>query len=280
MVNYLDKIIINDMELYAFHGVDIREKELGQRFTVSAVMYLDTSDAAENDDLSKTVSYVKVCKDIERLFTEKSYDLIETCAEVLAKQILIDNPLVQKVLITVKKPWAPIGKILDYAAVEIERSWHQVYIGIGSNIGDKEKNINDAIAIILKNDMNILVEKADLIETKPVGYTNQDNFINTVIHIKTLLKPDKLMEELLKIEILLKRERIIKWGPRTIDLDILLYDNIISCDKNIVIPHPKMHERLFVLKPLMDIAPFIIHPLLNKRIIDLYEEVSLKQKLI
>lgn len=276
----MDKIIIKDMELYAFHGVNIEEKKLGQRFAISAEIYLETSDAAENDELSKTVSYAKICKDMAIVFTEKSYDLIETCAEVLATQILLQNELIQKVVVTVKKPWAPIGKILDYVAVEIERSWHEVYIGIGSNLGDKEKNINDAITMISDNNKNRLMEEADLIETKPVGYVDQDNFINTVIHIKTLLKPQKLMLELLTIESLLKRERIIKWGPRTIDLDILLYDNVISCDKNIVIPHPKMHERLFVLKPLSDIAPFIIHPILNERIIDLYNEVALKQELI
>ncbi|HAG42201.1 MAG TPA: 2-amino-4-hydroxy-6-hydroxymethyldihydropteridine diphosphokinase, partial [Clostridium sp.] len=92
---------------------------------------------------------------------------------------------------------------------------------------------------------------------------------NTAIEIKTLLNPKNLMKFLLEVEKSLKRERIIKWGPRTLDLDVIFYDDLISSDEEIIIPHPRMEERLFVLNPLCDIASYKLHPILNKRIIDI-----------
>jgi dihydroneopterin aldolase/2-amino-4-hydroxy-6-hydroxymethyldihydropteridine diphosphokinase len=174
--------------------------------------------------------------------------------------------------VLIKKPWAPIGKPLDYAAVEIERKWHKAFIALGSNLGDKEKNLTDAIEIINSKDTKVL-SKSKFYETKPVGYLDQDNFINAAIKVKTLLTPKQLIKKLLNIELELKRERVIRWGPRTIDLDVLLYDDLVTSMEEIIIPHPRMHERAFVLEPLADIAAYEIHPLLRKRIINLLDEL-------
>jgi len=123
------------------------------------------------------------------------------------------------------------------------------------------------------------MKTSEFYETKPIGYTDQDNFINCVFEIKTLLSPLELVRYLLSIEKELKRERVIKWGPRTLDLDVLLYDDLITCDEEIIIPHPRMQERLFVLKPLSEIAPYIVHPILNKRVMELEKELSLSQEI-
>ncbi|KZL89792.1 2-amino-4-hydroxy-6-hydroxymethyldihydropteridine diphosphokinase [Clostridium magnum] len=265
----MDKIYIKDLEIYGFHGVNQQEKDMGQRFLVSLELFLSLQDAGESDDLDKTVSYAQVCIDIEEEFKKEKYDLIEKAAEKLAEFVLINYELVDRVKIKIKKPWAPIGKPLDHVSVEIDRKWHTAYIAIGSNMGDKEKNLNSAIELINNPDFNRVIKVSNFYETKPVGYLEQEEFLNGALEIKTLLSPKRLMRFLLEKEEELKRERIIKWGPRTIDLDILLYDNLITSEEEIIIPHPRMHERLFVLIPLLDIAPYVIHPILNKRVIEL-----------
>lgn len=265
----MDKIYIQDLEIYGFHGVNQQEKDMGQRFLISLELFFSLQAAGESDDLKETVSYAQVCVDIEEEFKKAKYDLIEKAAEELAKFVLINYNLVDRVKVKIKKPWAPIGKPLDHVAVEVDREWHTAYIAIGSNMGDKDKNLNSAIELINSSDLNKVTKVSNFYETKPVGYLDQDEFLNGALEIKTLLSPKKLMKFLLETEEDLKRERIIRWGPRTIDLDILLYDDLITSEEEVIIPHPRMHQRLFVLKPLSDIAPYIMHPILNKRVIEL-----------
>lgn len=274
----MDKIHVKDLEVYAFHGVNKEEKNMGQRFLISLELSLDLRAAGLSDDLSKTINYAELCHNVEKEFTKNKFDLIEKAAEALASYILINYNLVHAVKILLKKPWAPIGKPIDYAAVEIERSWHRAYIALGTNMGDKEHNIKEALEKLNSNECRV-IKVSNILCTKPVGYTNQDDFLNCAAELKTLLTPEELIEFLMGIEKDLKRERIIKWGPRTIDLDVLLYDDIITSREEIIVPHPRMHERLFVLKPLGELAPYVMHPILNKRIKDIEEEVSKTQTL-
>jgi dihydroneopterin aldolase / 2-amino-4-hydroxy-6-hydroxymethyldihydropteridine diphosphokinase len=277
--DFMDKMYVKDLEVYGYHGVNEEEKRMGQRFLISVELDLDLREAGKSDDLNKTVNYAELCHGLEREFLTEKYDLIEKCAEMLAEYILVNYQSVHKVKLMIKKPWAPIGKPLDFAAVEVERHWHTAYIGLGSNIGDREANLKEAITA-MDSCTTRVVKISELYSTKPVGYLEQEDFLNCALEIKTLLTPRELIRFLLQIEKELKRERIIKWGPRTIDLDVLLYDDSITSLEEIIIPHPRMHERLFVLKPLSDIAPYVLHPLLNKRIKELEEELATVQKLI
>lgn len=276
----MDSIIIKDLEVYAFHGVNQQEKDLGQKFLLSLKMFLDLDKAAQNDDISRTVNYAELCLQIEDEFKAHKYNLIETAGEKLAEFILSKYNFIKGLKLVIKKPWAPIGRPVAYAAVEIHKFWHDAYIALGSNMGDRAGNIKKAINAIDNSIYCKVMKTSGNYETRPVGYTDQDNFINSAAHIRTMLKPEQLIKFLLGVEKDLKRERIVKWGPRTIDLDVLLYDNIISSCEDVIIPHPRMHERLFVLKPLSEIAPYILHPILNKRIIDIEKEVSEKQTLL
>lgn len=276
----MDKLIIKDLEVYGYHGVNKEEKFLGQKFLISLELYMSLREAGKSDDLNNTVNYAELCKSVESEFLKEKYDLIEKCAEHIAEFILSHYNMIKGVKVNIKKPWAPIGKPVAYAAVEIERSWHTAYIGIGSNMGDVGKNIQLAIEKVNNVRNTEVIKKSENYKTKPVGYTEQEDFLNCAIEIKTLCTPSELINILLYIESELKRERTIKWGPRTIDLDILLYDDLITSEEKIVIPHPRMHKRLFALKPLCDIAPYAVHPLLKKRIIDLTEEVSKTQSLL
>lgn len=128
-----------------------------------------------------------------------------------------------------------------------------IFIGIGSNIGDRTKNIETALEEI--SNLAKITNKSTIIETKPVGYDDQGDFLNLVVEIETDLSPLDLLKHLNEIENKMGRIRTIKDGPRIIDLDILLYKNQTISQKNLKIPHPRMHEREFVLKPLIEIAP-------------------------
>ncbi len=138
------------------------------------------------------------------------------------------------------------------------------FIGVGSNIGDRYKNIKDAEKEINRSGKCEIARVSKIYETDPVGYLNQNNFLNCVFEIKTELTPDQLIKFLLKTEKILKRERIIHWGPRTIDLDILFYNNLVITSANLIVPHPRMHERMFVMKPLCDLIPDYIHPVIGE----------------
>jgi len=268
----MDKLYLKDVEIFANHGVFKEEKALGQKFILSLELELNLREASKNNDLTKSVHYGELCHEIEKEFQKESYDLIETAAEKIAEYVLFNYNLVKGIKVLLKKPWAPIGRHLNYAAVEIERRWNTAYISLGSNIGDKENNIKIAIDK-LKECKEIKVTKiSSVIETEPWGYKEQDTFKNAAIEIKTILSPKELMTRLLNIEKDMKRERIIKWGPRIIDLDIILFENIITTDEDVTIPHPRMEERLFVLEPLNEIAPNAINPLSRKRISKILEE--------
>ena len=260
----MDKIIIENLELIAEHGVFKEEKFLGQKFIISVEMTTDTREAGKTGNLNASTHYGFVADDIEKIFTSQSFDLIETCAEKIAEMILTKYPLISEVKVTVKKPWAPIRKHFDFIAVEITRKWHTVYLSLGTNMGDKKKNLLEAIEKIGKLENTKVTSQSTILETEPFGYTEQDMFLNACIEIKTLFTPQELLEKLLNIELEMGRVRTIKWGPRIIDIDILFFDDEIIQDKNLAVPHPWISERMFVLEPLCEIAPNLIHPLERK----------------
>ncbi|MBM4145726.1 MAG: 2-amino-4-hydroxy-6-hydroxymethyldihydropteridine diphosphokinase [Nitrospira sp.] len=137
-----------------------------------------------------------------------------------------------------------------------------VYIGIGSNLGDRKANCMRAIELLAGKGI-VVRKESSLYETDPWGDKNQPKFLNMAIEIETEIKPQDLLSLLADIEKELGRKRSYKWGPRVIDLDILLYNSLTIDEDDLKIPHPFMHERDFVLKPLYEIAPDVKHPVLN-----------------
>lgn len=262
----MDKIYINNLEFIGFHGVFPEEKKLGQKFLVSLELTVDTREAGKTGNLTKSVHYGLVAQDVEKLFLEKSIDLIETCAENIAEMVLKKYELVKEVKVTVKKPWAPLQMHFENVAVEITRKWHRIYLSLGSNIGDKRKNLLEAIRKIGELENTEVVKSSTILETEPFGYLEQDNFLNACLEIKTLMTAQEFLKEILQIELDMGRVREIKWGPRIIDIDILFYDKEIIEEDNLAVPHPWICEREFVLGPLSEIAPNYIHPLEKKTI--------------
>ncbi|EPY2304438.1 2-amino-4-hydroxy-6-hydroxymethyldihydropteridine diphosphokinase [Clostridium sporogenes] len=152
---------------------------------------------------------------------------------------------------------------------------HTAYVAFGSNIGEKENYIKRALEKIEERDIKI-IKVSPIYETEPYGVLDQDSFLNGVVRIETNLTPEDLIKELLLIEKQLDRVRERRWGPRTIDLDIIFYDDLIINKNNLIIPHKDMENREFVLKPLCDIDENFIHPVLKKSVRQLYDELKLK----
>ena len=142
----------------------------------------------------------------------------------------------------------------------------KAYLGLGSNIGDRAHQLQQAIRIIDQYQYIDVTSISPIYETAPVGYTDQPQFLNLCIEIETTLNPQELLKRCLETEEALHRVRKIRWGPRTLDVDILLYGNEIIEEDNLIIPHPRMTERAFVLIPLNDIASKHIEPRSQKLI--------------
>lgn len=154
----------------------------------------------------------------------------------------------------------------------------KVYVGLGSNLGNREKYLVSAINRIDSCREICVVNKSSFYETKPVGGSPQPDYVNCVIELDTEIEPQSLLEEFKGIELELGRKPGIRWGPRVIDIDILLYGNKVINDSNLKIPHESMHKRIFVLEPLCEISPDFKHPVLRKTIFELLKELKISKK--
>ena len=270
----MDTIQIRDLEIYCHQGVFKEENVLGQNFLVSLALYMDTRPAGEADDLSRSINYAEVAYFVKKEMEQKNYQLIEAAAEQLAREILLHFTLVDHVKVEIKKPWAPILLPLDTVSVCIKRGWTTAYLSIGSNMGDREGYLRDAVDALSQEPAIRHVRVSDIIETEPYGYTEQDPFLNAVVELQTLMSPEGLLVICQQIEEKGKRERKIHWGPRTIDLDILLFGTETIQSEKLIIPHREMHKRRFVLEPLAQIAPWVQHPVLGRRVQEMLDDLE------
>jgi 2-amino-4-hydroxy-6-hydroxymethyldihydropteridine diphosphokinase len=149
---------------------------------------------------------------------------------------------------------------------------HTVYIALGTNLGERLSNLREAIKALLP-EITVLAE-SHVYKTPPWGYEEQPAFLNMVAKAETELGPEFLLKYLKQLEVGLGREQNFRWGPRLIDLDILFYNNRVINTPPLVIPHPRLHERAFVLVPLADVAPELVHPILRKSVSQLLAEVD------
>lgn len=269
MYEKYDQIKITDLEVFANHGVFPEENTLGQKFLVSAALYTSTRRAGLNDDLTASIHYGEVSSFIDRYLREHTFKLLERTAEALAEELLLHTEGLEKIRLEIKKPWAPVKLPLKTVSVEIERGWHTAYIALGSNMGDRKNYLDGAVKALDGLRGCSVTKVSRFLETPPYGVTDQDDFLNACLELRTLLPPDELLEELHRIEKAAGRERIVRWGPRTLDLDIIFYDDLISEKDSLCIPHVEMHKRKFVLEPLCEIAPYKRHPVYGKTVWEL-----------
>jgi 2-amino-4-hydroxy-6-hydroxymethyldihydropteridine diphosphokinase len=147
---------------------------------------------------------------------------------------------------------------------------HIVYLALGANLGDRLANLKQAIASLTPQ-MEVKA-KSSVYETPPWGYEDQPKFLNQVVKVKTYLEPEALLKHLKRLEVALGRKESFQNGPRLIDIDILFFDDTVVNTSSLVIPHPRLHERAFVLLPLMDIAPDLVHPVNKKSVSEMVVE--------
>lgn len=270
----LDEIRIEELEVFANHGVFPEENVLGQKFLVSAVLYTDTRKAGQTDDLTASIHYGEVCAFIDRYLREHTFKLLERADECLAEELLLNTNHLRKVRLEIKKPWAPVGLPLKTVSVSVEREWHDAVIALGSNMGDRQGYLDGAVEKLDAVKGCRVRKVSGFLETPPYGVTDQADFLNGCLELETLLYPHELLDELHRIEKEAGRERILRWGPRTLDLDIIFYDDLILQDSDLCIPHVEMHKREFVLKPLSEIAPYRRHPVTGKTVQEMLEAVN------
>ncbi len=270
----MDQIRIKNLKIFAYHGVYEQEKEQGQNFVVNAVLHTDTERAGESDRIADAVDYGAVCLFIDEYLRENRFDLLEAVTRNAARELLFAFPAVKRVEFEVEKPNAPIPLRFESVSVRIEMGWHRVFVALGSNMGDRLQYLERAVSDLQEDPCLKNIRVSDYIETAPYGGVEQEDFLNGVLEAETLYSPRELLERLQKEEQLAERKREIRWGPRTLDLDILFYDDLVLAEEGLILPHPDMRNRKFVLEPLAELAPFFVHPVYRTTVSELLRELD------
>lgn len=274
----MDKIRIHNLKVFAHHGVYEAENQLGQMFLINVEAGCSTRKAGCSDALEDSVSYGVMAREIYGYMQSHTCKLLETVAEQLTEMLLLAHPMLETITLEIKKPWAPVGLPLDDVSVEITRGWHTAYIALGSNLGDKEGYLQAGIAY-LRSCPQIQVEQvSSFLVTAPYGGVEQDDFLNGCMRVKTLLSPFELLEKMQEAEQASGRERLIHWGPRTLDLDLLFYDAEVINSKTLLVPHPEIPKRTFVLQPLAELAPWLRHPLTGQTVQEMLAQLQAAER--
>lgn len=251
----MDKIVLSNLEFYGYHGYFPEENVLGQRFKVTIEAYGELSLAHTSGDLDDSVSYVDIFDVVKEVFYSKKYKILEQLGYDIGKAIIDRFFRIKSVQVLVMKPEVPIPVTCDYFGIQQEIKRETIaYLGLGSNLGDREGYLNSAIQQLDFHKEIEVTKTSKVYETDPFGYEDQGMFLNMVVEVKTSLSPRALLKYCNHIESNLLRQRDVKWGPRTIDVDILTYDDYTSDEEILTLPHPGVTQRAFVLLPLKDVV--------------------------
>ena len=274
MIQKTAKIIIHDLVISACHGVNEEEKTQKQPFSISLEIVTDIGEAVKNDDITQTVSYSEVCKQIKTVVESTTYNLIETLANKLACSIACKYYNITSVKVLLKKLEPPMKVKPNYVAVEVVREYKRCYLSLGSSVGNRNGYLDFALEKLI-NDIHIRkVRESTRIETEPYGGVAKNKFINSAVELETIYSPQELLKIINNIEEEAGRVRNKKWEDRVLDIDIVLFGNEIINDENLTVPHKEMHKREFVLRPLLLLNDALYHPLLGKYLKDILEEIN------
>ncbi len=242
------------MEFEGHTGCLDFEKADGQKFIVTLVLYVERIKGCYTDDLKDTVDYAHIYEITKDIVTEDSGNLIECLAQKISDGVLKADKRIAKVSVTVSKPEAPVKGIFEAMEVTIERRRKEfVILSLGSNMGDREANIHAAEEALRNIPGTEGFEYASIYETEPVGLEDQPYFLNTCVGFYTDVGPFELLEKIHVIENELLRKREVRWGPRTIDIDIIFYGDEVIMTDQLTIPHPRWYLRSFVTVPLREL---------------------------
>ena len=247
--------MLSNLEFYGYHGYFPEENVLGQRFKVSIEAYGELSLSHTSGDLDDSVSYVDIFDVVKEVFYSKKYKILEQLGYDIGKAIIDRFFRIKSVQVLVMKPEVPIPVTCDYFGIQQEIKRETIaYLGLGSNLGDREGYLNSAIHQLDFHKEIEVTKTSKVYETDPFGYEDQGMFLNMVVEVKTSLSPRALLKYCNHIESNLLRQRDVKWGPRTIDVDILTYEDYTSDEEILTLPHPGVTQRAFVLLPLKDVV--------------------------
>lgn len=283
----LDRISIVGLRVRGSHGVFDHERVAGQDFLIDAVLWLDAAAAAAADDLSLTADYGAVADRLAAIVGGEPVALIETLADRLATACLAD-PMVRKAEVTVHKPQAPVSQQVADIAVTVRRragaagqpgtlraaSGEQVVgaaagvgagrerpvvLAVGSNLGDRMTNLQLGLDVLAGGGLTLRAVSS-VYETDPVGGEGQGDYLNAVLLAVSALPARDILARCAAAEAAAGRVRTVRWGPRTLDVDIIMCGAETSADPTLTLPHPLAHERAFVLAPWLELDPEAVLP--------------------
>ncbi|WP_453985660.1 2-amino-4-hydroxy-6-hydroxymethyldihydropteridine diphosphokinase [Brevibacterium casei] len=270
MSGHPDRIELRGLRVRGNHGVFEFEKREGQDFVVDVVLHTSTARAAATDDIAETIHYGELAEDVAAIIEGTTFDLIETLAEAIADHCL---SLTDHVEVVVHKPSAPIARAFSDVSVTVERTRStsapagvgksvqpaEAYLSLGANLGDAAATLDEAVAALERHPRISVRARSSLYRTAPWGGVEQDDFLNLGVLAETTLPPAQLLAVCQGIEVACGRTRELRWGPRTLDIDLIAFtaDGVeqVSDTPELTLPHPRAHERAFVLAPWAEIAP-------------------------
>ncbi len=256
----MDRILIDDLRLLCVIGALPHEREAEQPLRVDLSIGADLRDAGTSDELDDTVNYGLVAEQVVELASSSKHVLLERLATDIA-DLVLGFDRVDEVDVTLTKLRPPVPTPLGTTAVRIQRTRaesevpplrrHEAIVALGSNLGDREDYLREAI-----HGLGNVVAMSQVFETEPIGGPDaQDAYLNMVVKVETSLDPFAFLRRCQRIEAGALRQRVVRWGPRTLDVDVLFFDDVSMSSEELTIPHPRIAERRFVLAPLSEIAP-------------------------
>jgi dihydroneopterin aldolase/2-amino-4-hydroxy-6-hydroxymethyldihydropteridine diphosphokinase len=265
----MDRILIEDLRVLTVIGALPHEREAAQPLRIDLSIGVDLHDAGATDDLDATVHYGMVAEQVVAAAEASRHVLLERMAAEIADIVLaFDRVEVVDVLVTKLRP--PVASPLGTTAVRMVRTRaeatslrpgsqaksHEAILALGSNLGDREGFLRRAVRELGGMVSGSVVAMSDVYETDPAGGPDEQGaYLNMVVKVDTLLDPFALLRLCHRVEASAHRERLVHWGPRTLDVDLLFYDDAHIDSDVLTVPHPRIAERRFVLTPLSDVAP-------------------------
>lgn len=267
-----DRIELRGLRVHGNHGVFDFEKREGQDFVIDVTLHTSVAGAAATDDIADTIHYGELAEDVAAIVEDNTFDLIETLAEHIADHCLT---LASHVAVVVHKPGAPIRRSFNDVSVSVERhrgepgltdssasvgasGQTEAYLNLGANLGDAADTLDQAVEALDRHPDITVTARSSLYRTAPWGGVEQNDFLNLGLIVATTLPASELLSVAQGIEVACGRTRELRWGPRTLDIDLIRFgtgdDELVSDTDRLILPHPRAHERAFVLAPWTELV--------------------------
>ena len=252
-----DRITLTGLRARGFHGVLAEERRDGQDFVVDVALDVDLAAAAASDAVEDTVHYGVLAREVLDVVEGEPVDLIETLAERIAAVCRVP-PLVAGVEVVVHKPHAPVGVPFTDVSVRVVRSarrTQRAVLALGTNLGDRSATLQGAVRALAAQPQLRVVDVSAVYETDPVGGPEQPPYLNAVALVETTLGAEALLAAAQRVEAAYGRVRDVRWGARTLDVDLVALGDEVRSTSRLTLPHPRAHVRGFVLVPWLDVDP-------------------------